>query len=136
MDKKNSTRRKMRLVILSVAALVGAAMASESAIAQKDVEIIIVTAPREVHKVVGRSPSGVPVEEISISYEVGIADLDLTTSSGLAELETRIGNAAKLACWALNKVTPLIPTDPSCVTKAIASAADQKKQAITVAVPK
>ena len=133
MNKKISTRHKMRLVILSVAALVGGAMVSESAIAQKDVEVIIVTAPREVHKVVGRSASGVPIEEISISYEVGIADLDLTTSSGLAELETRIGNAAKLACWALDEVTPLIPTDPSCVTKAIAGAAEQKKQAIAAA---
>jgi UrcA family protein len=133
MDKTISTRRNIHLVILTAGALVGAAIASESAIAQ-NIEVITVTAPSAVHKVVGHSTTGVPIEEISLSYAVGIADLDLTKPSGVSELEGRIDTIAKEACTALDKLNPLNPSDPSCVTKAIASAAEQKKQAIAAAI--
>lgn len=133
MDKTISTRRNIHLVILTAGALIGAAIASESAIAQ-NIEVITVTAPSAVHNVVGHSTTGVPIEEISLSYAVGIADLDLTKPSGVSELEGRIDTIAKEACTALDKLNPLNPPDPSCVTKAIASAAEQKKQAIAAAI--
>lgn len=133
MDNKISTRRNVHLGILTAGALVGAAMASDFAIAQK-IEVITVTAPSAVHKVVGHSTTGVPIEEISLSYGVGIADLDLAKPSGVSELEGRIDTIAKEACTALDNLNPLNPPDPSCVAKAIASAAEQKKQAIAAAI--
>lgn len=135
MDKKISTRRNMHLVILAVGALVGVAMASESAIAQATEEITV-TAPRIIEKSVGHTPSGIPIREISISYQLSYADLDLTKTAGVSELERRIDTMAKEACGALDNLKPLGPKDSHCVAKAIESAADQKKQAIATAVAK
>jgi hypothetical protein len=43
---------------------------------------------------------------------------------------------AKEACRALDKLDVLKIKDPFCVTKAINSAADQRKHAIAAAIPK
>jgi UrcA family protein len=125
----------MRLLILTVGALVGVTMASESAIAQPTEEITV-SAPRIVQRNVGRGPTGIPIREVSISYELTYADLDLTKTAGVSELDRRIHIMAKQACNALDNLNPLSAKDPDCVRNAINSAADQRKHAIAAAVAK
>jgi len=135
MHKKISNHRTMRLLIFTVGALVGVTIASESAIAQPTEEITV-SAPRMVQKNVGRSLSGIPIQEISISYQLSYADLDLTKSAGVIELDRRIDTVAKQACSGLDNLHPLSAKDPDCVRNAINSAADQRKHAIAAAVAK
>ena len=137
MYTKTFTRRSTHLFLFSAGALAGLAAASNCAIAQEQqLAQITVTAPREVHKVVGKSTAGVPIESISLSYDVTFSDLDLTKPAGVSELDRRIDTMAKAACTDLDKLYPRKPSDQHCVARAIASAADQKKQAIAAAVAK
>jgi len=135
MHKKVSTHRNMRLLILAVGALVGVTIGSECAVAQTTEEITV-TAPRMVQKSVGRTYSGVPVQETSISYQLSYADLDLTKTAGVSELDRRIEIMAKQACNGLDNLNPLSGKDPTCVRNAINSTADQRKHAIAAAVAK
>ncbi len=137
MYKKIFNRRSTHLFFSIAGTLTALATASNCAIAQEQqLAQITVTAPREVHKVVGKSTAGVPIESISLSYQVTFSDLDLTRPAGVSELERRIDTMAKAACVDLDKLYPRKPSDQHCVTRAIASAADQKKQAIASAVAK
>jgi|KBSMisStandDraft_5_1062788.scaffolds.fasta_scaffold93482_1 UrcA family protein len=132
MDKGTLIRRKTHFVVLAVSAILSAAVASDSAIAQK-LEVVTVTAPRAHQKIVKYSTVGVPIVVTSVSYGVAIADLDLSTPAGVKEFDRRVEAAARDACGELDKTDPTVPSDPTCVTEAIASTADQKKQAIAAA---
>lgn len=135
MDKQIPAHRNMHLVILAVGALVGAALASQSAFAQATEEITV-TAPRAIQQSLGRGPTGVPIKEVSVSYQASYADLDLTKTAGVSELDRRIDTMAREACRALDHLNPLNPKDPHCVTNAINSAADERKQALAAAARK
>lgn len=135
MDKRISAPRKMYRLILTAGALVGLVMVSNLATAQ-EIEVVTVTAHSQMHKVVGRSASGIPIVEASLSYAVRIADLDLSKASGVTELDNRIEILAKEACKSLDNLYPISPKDPRCVANAINSAADQRKQVIAAAVRK
>jgi UrcA family protein len=132
MEKKTPIRRTFHLVILAMGALVSASMATESAWAQAPEEITV-TAPRAIQNTVGRGPTGISIQEISLSYQLSYADLDLTKTAGVSELDRRIKTIAKEACKALNNLNPLNPKDPRCVTNAINGTADQRKHAIAAA---
>ena len=135
MLKQIPAHGNLHLVILVVGAIVGVAMTSGSALAQATEEITV-TAPRMIEQSAGHGPTGIPLKEISLSYELSYADLDLTKAAGVSELDRRIDTMAKEACRALDKLDVLKIKDSFCVTKAINSAADQRKHAIAAAIPK
>lgn len=86
-------------------------------------ETVTVTGSRAVtEKDVGRSNIGAPIREVSLSYRVSAADLDLTSSAGKAELEKRVKAAASAACKELDRLAlgnPTSPDDATCVKKAV-----------------
>jgi len=95
-------------------------------------ELIVVEAPRVVR--VGRSPSGAPVELISLTRRVSYADLDLKLHADVRELERRINATAEEACMQLAELYPLSDTDmPTCVRQAVAGAMAQAEEAIAAA---
>jgi len=107
-------------VAVSAAALgliCGAALA-------ESVQEVQVQATRTVSKKdVGRSPSGVPIVDLSLSYGVNVADLDLSTHSGAKEAERRVNAAAVAACKELGRQYPgATPNDRDCSKEAAAKA--------------
>ncbi len=88
------------------------------ALAQTTPEVTV-TSTRAVEKTVGRSASGIPIVDVSLSYGVSAKGLDLTSSNGRAEFEKRVSDAAMEACQELGKRYPgSTPTDAQCAKAA------------------
>jgi UrcA family protein len=89
-------------------------------------ETVTVTGSRGLtQKEVGKTSSGLPIEEISLSYTVKIADLDPNSPAGRAEIEKRVTAAAKTACAEIDRLAlgnPTSPSDAACVKRAVDAA--------------
>jgi UrcA family protein len=90
--------------------------------AQSDVAVPAKQGPI-VAKPVRRTSSVVPVVDVSVNYAVNLEGLDLSTSTGAAELANRINDAALAACKELGLRYPdTSTTDAECAEAAAASA--------------
>lgn len=99
---------------------VASALVSSVAIAQQTEEVTV-TATRMVEKTVGHAPSGAPIVNISLSYGVSYAGLDLASNAGATELEKRVNDAATAACKEISRAHPLgglAPNDAACAKTA------------------
>ncbi len=112
----------IRLVAVSVAAALVAGVAVAQGVAEVKVEATRVISGGMTAKTVGRSSSGVPIKEISLSYRVSSEGLDLSTKTGAAALEQRVKDAAADACKEIGRQYPdATPGDAACAK----TAADQ-----------
>lgn len=103
-----------RLIKIAVGLLAGVSV-NAVAIAQ-DMGEVVVQAQRVVKKTIGHTASGVPIEDISLSYGVSTKGLDLSSSAGAAELQKRVASAAQAACKELSRQYPSsTTTDAECV---------------------
>jgi len=105
---------------------------------EKMEEYIVVGAPIERHRVVGRSSTtGADIEEIELTRQVSYADLDLCKHADVMTMETRIENTAEESCKELSDMFPLNPSNrteiASCTRKAVDGAKQQLQKAITAA---
>jgi UrcA family protein len=83
---------------------------------------VTVTAPRFI----GREASGTPIERVSMSATVRVADLDLGTPQGVGELNKRVREVAASLCKSLEADYPIgTPEYTACVKEAIAAASSQ-----------
>jgi len=116
----------MRPIHNGTALVVLAALAVGMSADAAPVETVIVTGSRGLtQKEVGKTTSGLPIEEISLSYTVKIADLDPNSAAGLAEIEKRVTAAAKAACSEIDRLAlgnQTSPSDAACVKKAVDAA--------------
>ena len=80
-----------KLIQVAVALLAGI---SVNAVIAQDTGEVTVQASRVVKKVIGTTSSGIPIEDISLSYGVSTNGLDLTSSAGAAELQKLVAAAA------------------------------------------
>ena len=110
-----------RSPIMLATALLGslgvwAAAAQESPTQQIEDEIRVEGPRRIKHE---RLPFG-QGEEVSLSYDVSFADLDLRDSADVRELEKRIGTAAKEICAQLEEMFPSgTPEKDDCAIRAV-----------------
>jgi len=89
------------------------------AAAEKTLENVRVETSRIVVAETGRD-HGVPSKSVTLSYEVSIEDLDITTPTGMAAAEKRIQNAATAACEEIGEKYPeATPDVPRCVMAAV-----------------
>ena len=89
----------MNKMLLGIGIGVAVSISVGSIAVAQPVQEIVVTARGDVAvKPAGRSTSGVPIVDMSISYGVSYAGLDLASAVGVAELEKRVNDAAKEAC--------------------------------------
>jgi len=117
----------MRKMMITASVLATSIVAG-GALAQTTPEVTV-TSTRAVEKSVGRTASGIPIVDVSLSYGVSAAGLDLTSSSGRAEFEQRVSNAAMEACKELGKRYPgSQPTDAQCAKAATDKAMAQVHQ--------
>ena len=85
-----------------------AAQSTDSAMAQstEPVEEVTVFAPFVVTRTVERRPKSIPVATINMSRGVNFHDLDLTSDTDVATLETRVRQAADDICRELGRRFP------------------------------
>jgi UrcA family protein len=83
------------------------------------------------------SDDGIPTEQFKVQRVVSYADLDLSSASGVANLNRRVSEAANQACRELISADPIDLADVdgnlSCVKDAIDGAMEQVHTAITTA---
>jgi UrcA family protein len=121
-----TTMRFTKLATLAVAA--GCSLASQGVFAQA-MEVVTVEAVREI--VVGKSPIGAPIKELTIRSRVSYADLDLTTAAGAATLEKRVKDAAVSSC---KEIKVDVPVDGWTVDRCIKEATDDAMVQVNKAV--
>ena len=106
-----------RLITVAVALLAGVSV--NAVVIAQEMGEVTVQASRVVKKVIGTTSSGIPIEDISLSYGVSTTGLDLSSSAGAAELKKRVTNAANAACKELGRQYPdAQTTDAECVKQA------------------
>src|SRR5690348_11866581 len=85
-------------------------------------------------KVVGRTSSGIPVEEITLNYDVSVAGIDPASNAGTAELAQRINAAAEAACKEISRRYPdATPGDAECARKAAGNAMVKARELVAAA---
>lgn len=78
----------------------------------------------------GHTMAGIPLRDISLSYHVNIADLDLATQYGPIALERRVKDAATAACAELGQKYPLSRPDTAACAKSATDNAMVKARAL------
>jgi UrcA family protein len=118
------------LITLSAAA-VAFTLLGGVALAQ-NVEQVNVEAKRAMStKVVGRTSSGLPVADITLTYVVSTKGLDLASSAGGTELIERVRDAARGACQEIGRQHPnAAPSDAECARVANEQAMARARQLI------
>lgn len=115
----------------------GAALAAAPPVARRATartELLTVTAPRMMRRVVGRTEDGGKIELYSLSRTVSYADLNLALEADVVKLQDRIDAAAQDVCRELGRQDPLIQLhDGHCVHNAIAGAMAQAHRVIAAA---
>jgi UrcA family protein len=67
----------------------------------------------------GRTASGIPIKDISMSYGVSYAGLDLVSHAGVVELQRRVTEAALAACKEIGRQYPdSAPSEADCAKAA------------------
>jgi UrcA family protein len=125
-----------RLLSLTTVAAVAAGIVASLAVAQ-DADEVTVTASRVLTETpAGRTASGVPITDISLSYGVSYAGLDLASHSGATELERRVREAALAACKEISHQRPLeqlTPDDAGCASTTTDKAMPRVRELVTAA---
>jgi UrcA family protein len=90
-------------------------------------EEMTIIAPGVQHWTVGRSGTGIPIEELSLSRTVDIRDLDLSRWDDVQTLNYRVRQAAFAACNELDREYPqsMYPSYPSGDDNCVARATDE-----------
>ena len=98
----------MKNILLGIGVGVAASISLSGIVVAQEPQEIIVTAKGVVAvKPTGETASGVPIVDMSISYGVSYAGLDLVSAVGATELEKRVNDAAKEACKEIAAQHPL-----------------------------
>ena len=117
--------------LVAICGLGASAQAPETTI-----EVIVVRAPWHFvdRKVVGETPSGGEVEQISLTRRVDVSDLDLRRHADVVELEKRVGDMARESCGWLAEMFPIEhPDTQRCASDATKDAMAQAQEAISAA---
>lgn len=125
------------VLVLAAPALI---MSPDAAIAQESEtieEVVVVVAPFAIERTkTERTSPTMDTELVELKRRVGFADLDLSKHDDVIEFETRIESTATESCEILAEMFPFDTSDREirrCSREAIASAEDQKGQAIAAA---
>ena len=110
---KHLTTNRLALVMFGTLAFSGAALAQEPG-----TEFVVSSA--RTAGLARSSLIGASDEVISVSQRVSYADLNLATTSGSREMESRVRNTAKALCEKLERTYPLSGTTAeTCVRNTV-----------------
>jgi len=100
--------------------LFAAALASGIAVAQTQPEVTVQASRVVNQKLVGHTSAGIPIVDVSLSYGVSYAGLNLALHADVMELEKRVNDAAQAACKELGRKYPVSQqTDAECAKQAV-----------------
>ncbi len=121
----------MKIHSMRVAAgLIAAVLLSGAAMSQTTEELLV-TGSRFVEKRVGTDRVGIPILDVSQTYHVNLADLNLASPSAAAEIGRRITIAARRACRELGLMYPIsTPNNAKCVRVAAEKSLDQVRERV------
>ncbi len=94
-----------RILIRGAIGLLAVSSVSTLVVAD-DMGEVTVQASRVVSKTVGKTASGIPIVDVSLSYGVSAKDLDLSSHAGFVEMQKRVNDAAQAACKELSRQYP------------------------------
>lgn len=121
MGNGNNIRRseiKMNPMGIAIAAA-AVALFGNLAVAQTSDEITVQGTRVMSTKSAGRTSTGVPILDVSLSYGVSTAGLDLASHVGALELEKRVHGAAVAACKEIGRKYPnATPSEEDCAKAA------------------
>jgi len=125
----------IRLVVVCAAAsLIGSAALAQGLPEVKVVATRVVSSTISA-KTAGRTASGIPIKDISLSYSVSSEGLDLATSSGALAFEQRVKGAAEQACKEIGYQHPeATPGDAECARVAADQALAKVHELVAAAV--
>jgi UrcA family protein len=125
------------ILVKAAVAAVASVLVGRIAIAQ-NVEEVTVQANRNLStKVVGRTSSGIPLIDITLSYGASAAGLDLASNAGAAELARRVNDAARAACRQIGRQYPdATPSDTECAKAAAGEAMVKARKLVAAAQSK
>ena len=126
----------MNTVLTRVAAGASAAVLMVSGIAAaQNAKEVKIQAERAINeKVTAHITGGGKIIELTLSYPVSFADLDITSVTGAAELEKRVKDAARAACEEIGSKYPgATPSDAVCAQKAAAKAMGEVRKMVAAA---
>jgi UrcA family protein len=105
-----------------------------SALAADELPPITIGAGVMTKTQIGRSSSGLPTEQVTVTHRVSYKDLDLTKEAGAAELKKRVKATAHAACKQLDELYPLEAKNvQDCTRITFAKATPQVENAIALA---
>ena len=132
--------KRINKVTLSMAASIGLVLSAGASLAAANsdqntsLSPITVQAHHEVQKKqVGMTYTGIPIEQVSLSREVGYGDLNLKTAEGREKLDHRIKTVAREACKQLHTLYPLdtwTTDNRTCIADAVQGAMNQEKTVV------
>jgi UrcA family protein len=107
------------ILVCAVAVALAATLIGAAAVAQQAADVTVQGTRIPNKKTVGHKMTGIPIEEISLSYAVSAAGLDLTSHAGAMAFEKRVQDAAMTVCKELGKQYPdSTPNDADCAKAA------------------
>jgi|ERR1700675_2819798 len=110
----------MAKIVTRVAVGMFAAALASSVVVAEQTEEVSVQASRIFAKQDGRGAMGMPITNVSLSYSVSYAGLDLVSNAGVVELEKRVNDAALKACEEINRQYPLsVESNTKCAKAAV-----------------
>jgi len=108
-----------RIVICALGGALAATLIGATAVAQKTEDVTVQATRIPAVKTVGHTMSGIPINEMSLSYRISTAGLDLASHAGAMGLEKRVQDAAMEVCKELGKKYPnSTPNDAQCAKEA------------------
>jgi UrcA family protein len=127
----------MTRIVIRVAIGLLAVTSVSTVVVADDMGEVTVQASRVNKQTVGRTASGVPIVDISLSYGVSAKDLDLASHAGAVELQKRVTDAAHAACKELGRQYPdSLPNDADCEKAATAKAMVRVNELLAAAAKK
>jgi UrcA family protein len=99
---------------------------------------VTVRAAREArHQNIGKDYAGIPVEQVTLTREVGYRDIDIHSPAGITTLRRRIYLTARDACAELTDIYPITSwtsSNQECVSTAVNTALSQLPSDVAAAV--
>ena len=130
----------MNKILLGIGIGVAASISLGSIAVAQELQEIVVTGKGHVaaERPAGTTATGASLVDVSISYGVSYAGLDLASAVGAAEIEKRVNEAAKEACKEIDAKRPvaLFTTSQAECAKAAADKAMVKVHDLEAAATK
>jgi UrcA family protein len=124
----------MKVNLIAATLMAAASALCANVVVAQNMEEITVQGTRSLKTEVVDRTHTIPIVDVSLGYGVSTAGLDLATTTGVAELDKRVHEAAMAACKEIGRQYPdSTPTDEVCAKRAADKAMVKVREAAAAA---